>query len=125
MRGAEIIWARRCVFCSSYHLTIPSVLVSFLIVNRSRIQKLIAVFDIHGTSTGFSGVERLQLHRYFNGNVNWRSMSAEEQRPETETDIDDAIPRPVLPRSTSMNDATRRGVSVCLAASAILCMHAC
>lgn len=114
--------------CLSYHPTIPSppsVLVSFLIVNRPRIQKLIAALDIHDTNTGFSGVERLQLHRYFNGKVNWRSASAEKQRPETETDIDDAGPRPVLPRSASMNDATRRGASVCLAASAILCMHAC
>ncbi|KAJ7347537.1 hypothetical protein DFH08DRAFT_779733 [Mycena albidolilacea] len=71
--------------------------------------KLIAALDIHDTSTGFSGVERLQLHRYFDGNVNWRSATAEEQR--LETDFDDAVPRPVLPRSESMNDATRRVIS--------------
>ncbi|KAF8162300.1 hypothetical protein K438DRAFT_1731272 [Mycena galopus ATCC 62051] len=72
--------------------------------------KLIAALDIHDTSTGFSGVERLQLHRYFNGNVNWRSAIAEEQSPETETAIDDARPRPV-PRSSSMNDTTQRVIS--------------
>ncbi|KAF7344255.1 P-type phospholipid transporter [Mycena venus] len=88
--------------------------------------KLIAALDIHDTSTGFSGVERLQLHRYFDGNVNWRSASAEEQRPETETDIDDARSRPVPPRGASINDATRGGVrlSLCLLRPSYACMRA-
>ncbi|KAJ6576024.1 hypothetical protein DFH09DRAFT_1031576 [Mycena vulgaris] len=73
--------------------------------------RLIAALNVHDTGTGFSGVEGLQLHRYFNGNLSWRSAIAEEQRPETETDIDDARPRPVLPRSASMDDATRKVIS--------------
>ncbi|KAJ7912301.1 hypothetical protein B0H13DRAFT_2191176 [Mycena leptocephala] len=52
--------------------------------------RLIAAIDLHDTTTGFSGVERLHLGR---------SASTEEQRePHTQ---------PLLPRSASLNDATR------------------
>ncbi|KAF7344673.1 P-type phospholipid transporter [Mycena venus] len=59
--------------------------------------RLIAAIDLHDTTTGFSGPERLNIGR---------SASSEEQRAR------EPPTRPIIPRSASMNDATRAAPSM-------------